>query len=54
MTTWTEVASITTSYDFPAYDENDYVLVGYVEDGYLTGDEVWTVVNEVSTTWTPS
>ena len=51
MTTWTEVADESTTYSFPADDLNGYVAVGYVQNGYIAGDSIWSEVAEASTTW---
>lgn len=54
MTTWTGVTQQSTSYEFPATLPDGYVLIDYMQDGYLQPEGIWTTVAGVSTTWTPS
>ena len=51
MTTWTEVANQSTTFTFPSDEINDYVLVGYVENGYISGVGIWSEVDDASTAW---
>lgn len=54
MTTWTAASPQSTSYEFPASVPDGYVVVGYVEDGYIEPYGIWSNVSQASTTWTPS
>lgn len=49
--TWSVVPSVSTTYSLPSDEENNYVVAGYVENGYIDGAQIWTVVDDVSTTW---
>lgn len=51
MTTWTAVDAVTNTYSDPSDEENNYVVSGYVANGYIDGAQVWSVVASVSTTW---
>lgn len=51
MTTWTEVSDESTSYEHPADVDNRYVAVGYVQNGYLLPEAVWSSVSSDSTSW---
>ncbi len=54
MTTWTEVAGQSTEFSLPSDEENNYVVSGYVENGYLDGSQIWDSVDDNTTTWTPA
>jgi hypothetical protein len=54
MTTWTEVSDQTTSYTEPSDEENNYVVSGYMVNGYLDGARVWGAVDNASTDWVPA
>lgn len=51
MTTWTEVADETTTFTLPSDEENGYVLFGYVQNDYIRGSLIWSVVDDATTTW---
>lgn len=52
MTTWTEVDRQSTEFSSPSDEENNYVVSGYVANGYISGARVWSSVDSAATTWT--
>ncbi len=52
MTTWTQVGNQSTEFNSPSDEENDYVVSGYMANGYIDGALIWADVDVVTTTWT--
>lgn len=50
--TWTVVTEDSETYEFPADLQNGYVAVGYVQNGYIKPQGIWTDVSPEATTWT--
>jgi hypothetical protein len=49
--TWSVIASVSTAFAEAGGGENGYVLAGYMVQDYIEGGLLWTVVSDVSTSW---
>jgi hypothetical protein len=51
MTTWTSVSDQSEDYGLPADVNNRYVVVSYLQNGYILPEQVWTQATASETSW---